>query len=106
MIMLFTALHESGIDVQDLDPERTLALWHPRHAHAPSDAHAVREKGRIVTRSEGAEATDGKAWVERKARLCGGSRLIQRTEQRQRSGEKKMREGPIWIRPRYSGAAK
>jgi hypothetical protein len=53
------------IVVSAFDPKRTLALWHPRHAHAASEAHAAREKGRIVARSEGAEATEGKARVER-----------------------------------------
>jgi hypothetical protein len=59
------------------DPKQTLALWHPRHAHAASEAHAAREKGRIVARSEGAEATESKARVERKPRLRSGSCLIQ-----------------------------
>ena len=75
----------------------SLALWHPRHAHAPSDAQAAREKGRIATGSEGMEAAESKARIERKPGLCGGSPLIRRAEQGQCGREKKVRERPIWI---------
>ena len=55
--------------------------------------------GRIVEPCIGGitKAVDGASWIERKPRLCGGSRLIQRAEQREGGCERKMREDIISV---------
>lgn len=45
-------LSDGWVIIAAKDPKRTSALWHPRHAHAASDAHAAREKGWIAAGSE------------------------------------------------------
>src|SRR5215471_7723846 len=65
-------------------------LRHSCHAHALAHALLPSKERRIVTRFGGAKAADGKAWVERKSGLRSGSRLIQRAEQAQSSGKRKL----------------
>jgi hypothetical protein len=75
-----------------LDPFPTSPLRHPSHAHALTQSLAPSKVSRIVASFGGAHATDGEAWIERKSRLCSGSRLIYSAEQPQGSGQRKMGE--------------
>src|SRR5258708_6793903 len=82
---------------------RTIAMCHhsplryPGHAHALIDALTFGEKGWTITLCAVAEAADSKAWIERLSCFRSGPRVIQRTEQRQCSGEHKMRHGIISV---------
>src|SRR5258708_32516306 len=58
------------------DPSPTSPLCYPGHAHALIDPLAFGEECWIIALSAVAEAADGKAWNERKPRLCTGSPLI------------------------------
>ena len=68
-------------------PLFTSPLRHPGHAHALIETLASGKEDRIVTRYVHADAANGEARIERKSRLCSGSRLTQRAEQAQGSGQ-------------------
>jgi hypothetical protein len=67
--------------MSESDPSPTLPLRNPGHAHALRDTLAFGEVGWIIALCVEAEATNGKAWVERKSGFSGGPRLFLRAEQ-------------------------
>jgi hypothetical protein len=64
--------HVLALSCSGFDPEGTSAFWYFRHALPQRCAWAfARKVGCYSFRGTGSDG--GKAWVERKARVCGGS---------------------------------
>ena len=72
-------------------------LGHPGQAQAFAEPLSPSKVSRIVAEFAGTHAADGKARVERKRRLCSGSRRIYSAEQPQASGQVKMGRGEIAV---------